>query len=48
MTIVKLKIFVRRSFPLQLTNDVQLNLYVVIDKKHKELLSNDDQDIQFY
>ncbi|CAF4061579.1 unnamed protein product [Rotaria sp. Silwood1] len=33
MTIAKLKIFVRRLFPLQLTNDIQFNLFVVIDKK---------------
>ncbi|CAF3760219.1 unnamed protein product [Rotaria sp. Silwood1] len=48
MTIAKLKTFVRRLFPLQLTNDIQFNLFVVIDKKHKELISNDYQDIQFY
>ncbi|CAF4618113.1 unnamed protein product [Rotaria socialis] len=48
MTIAKLKTFVRRLFSSQLTNDIQFNLFVVIDKKHKELISNDYQDIQFY
>ncbi|CAF0939781.1 unnamed protein product, partial [Rotaria sordida] len=48
MTIAKLKTFVRKLFPSQLTNDIQFNLFVVIDKKHKELMSNDYQDLQFY
>ncbi|CAF4929549.1 unnamed protein product, partial [Rotaria sp. Silwood2] len=48
MTIAKLKTFVRKLFSSQLTNDIQFNLFVVIDKKHKELMSNDYQDIQFY
>ncbi len=48
MTIAKLKGFVRRLFPLQLTNDIQINLFIIIDQKHKELMSNDYQDIQFY
>ncbi|CAF3819487.1 unnamed protein product, partial [Rotaria sordida] len=38
MTIAKLKTFVRKLFPSQLTNDIQFNLFVVIDKKHKELI----------
>lgn len=48
MTISKLKTFVRRLFPSQLTNDVPFNLYIVIDKNHKELISNDYQDVNFY
>ena len=48
MTISKLKTFVRRLFPSQLTNDIQINLFVIIDEKHKELMSNDYQDIHFY
>ncbi|CAF4574279.1 unnamed protein product [Rotaria sp. Silwood2] len=48
MTIAKLKTFVRRLFSSQLTNNIQFNLFVVIDQKHKELMSNDYQDIQFY
>jgi hypothetical protein len=48
MTIAKLKTFVRRLFPSQLTNDIQINLFVVIDQKHKELMSNDYQDLHFY
>ena len=48
MTIAKLKTFVRKLFPLKLTNDIQINLFVVIDEKHQELMSNDYQDIHFY
>ena len=48
MTIAKLKTFVRKLFPSQLTHDIQINLFVVIDNKHKELLANDYQDINFY
>jgi len=48
MTIAKLKTFVRKLFPSQLTNDIQINLFIVIDKNHKELISNDYQDIHFY
>ena len=48
MTIAKLKTFVRRLFPSQLTNDIQINLFIVIDDNHKELMSNDYQDIHFY
>ena len=48
MTIAKLKTFVRRLFSSQLTNDIQINLFVIIDEKHKELMSNDYQDIHFY
>ena len=48
MTIAKLKTFVRRLFPSQLTNDIQINLFAIADEKHKELMSNDYQDIQFY
>ncbi len=48
MTIAKLKTFVRRLFPSQLTNDIQINLFILIDSKHKELMSNDYQDIHFY
>ncbi|CAF1569632.1 unnamed protein product [Adineta ricciae] len=48
MTIAKLKTFVRKLFPSQLTNDIQLNLFIVIDSKHKELMSNDYQDVHFY
>jgi hypothetical protein len=48
MTISKLKTFVRRLFSSQLTNDIQINLFVIIDDKHKELMANDYQDIHFY
>lgn len=48
MTIAKLKTFIRKLFSSQLTNDIQFNLFIVIDKQHKELISNDYQDIQFY
>jgi hypothetical protein len=48
MTIAKLKTFVRKLFPLQLTNDIQINLFILIDQKHKELMANDYQDIHFY
>ncbi|CAF4901220.1 unnamed protein product [Rotaria sp. Silwood1] len=44
----KLKIFIRRLFPLEITNDIQINLFVIIDEKHKELMSNDYQNINFY
>jgi len=48
MTIAKLKTFVRRLFSSQLTNDIQINLFSITDQKHKELMSNDYQDIDFY
>ncbi|CAM4937540.1 unnamed protein product [Rotaria socialis] len=48
MTIGKLKSFIRRLFPIQLTNYIQFNRFVIIDKKHKDLMLNDYQDIQFY
>jgi hypothetical protein len=48
MTIAKLKTFVRKLFPSQLTKDIQINLFMVIDDKHKELLANDYQDVHFY
>lgn len=48
MTIAKLKTFVRKLFPSQLANDTPINLFVVIDPKHKELMSNEFQDIDFY
>ena len=48
MTIAKLKTFVRRLFPSQLPNDIQINLFAIADEKHKELMSNDYQDIHFY
>jgi hypothetical protein len=48
MTIAKLKTFVRRLFPSQLSNDIQINLFALLDSKHRELLSDDYQDIHFY
>lgn len=48
MTIAKLKTFVRRLFPSQLTNDIQINLFAIIDEKHRELMANDYQDIDYY
>jgi hypothetical protein len=48
MTIAKLKTFVRRLFSSQLNNDIQINLFSITDQKHKELMSNDYQDIDFY
>ena len=48
MSIAKLKTFVRKLFPAQLTHDIQINLFVSLDQKHKELMANDYQDIHFY
>ncbi|CAF1269125.1 unnamed protein product, partial [Adineta steineri] len=47
-TIAKLKTLVRRLYSSQLTNDIQINLFVLIDQNHRELMSNDYQDIDFY
>ena len=48
MNISKLKTFVRRLFPSQLTNNNEINLFILIDSKNKQLMSNDYQDLQFY
>jgi hypothetical protein len=48
MTIAKLKSFVRRLFSSQLKNNIEINLFVIIDQTHKELMSNDYQDLHFY
>ena len=48
MSISKLKTFVRRLFPSELNNNIDIHLYLLIDANNKELMSNEYQDIQFY
>lgn len=48
MSISKLKTFVRRLFPSELNNNIDIHLYLLIDSNNKELMSNEYQDIQFY
>lgn len=48
MSISKLKTFVRRLFPLELTANNEMNLYLLIDSQNKQIMSNDYQDLQFY
>lgn len=48
MTIAKLKTFVKKLFSSKISINSQINLFILIDENHKELLGDDYQDIHFY